>query len=152
MTGLIQNKTKAFYKTNGAYSYNQWNYFQGGCMDKWRSGDFSIQTRCIPLEAFAFKNLLPGKYSIAHDLWAEDSFTITTYLAHFMLILCLFSTVFQLWRLVTFKFSFQAIFPGKNQCKNGPFLWAKSFSQGSNMKTNKSTSCGLSGATILLKF
>ena len=39
------------------YSYNQWNYFQGGCMDKWQSGDFSIQTLCIPLEAFASKYL-----------------------------------------------------------------------------------------------
>ena len=33
LTGLIQNKTKycntkAFYKTHGVYSYNQWNYFQ----------------------------------------------------------------------------------------------------------------------------
>ena len=26
------------------HSYNQWNYFQRGCMDKWQSGDFSIQT------------------------------------------------------------------------------------------------------------
>ena len=25
-------------------------------MNEWRSGDFSIQTRCIPLEAFASKN------------------------------------------------------------------------------------------------
>ena len=31
--------------------------FQHGCMDKWRSGDFSIQTWCIPLEAFTSKNL-----------------------------------------------------------------------------------------------
>ena len=37
------------------YLYNQWNYFQQGCMDKWRSGDFSIQTWCIPLEVFASK-------------------------------------------------------------------------------------------------
>ena len=46
LTGLIQNKTKycnikAFYKTHGIYSYNQWNYFQLGCMDKWRSCDIS---------------------------------------------------------------------------------------------------------------
>ena len=40
-----------FYKTHGIYSYNQWNYFQRGCMDKWRSDDFLIQTWCIPLEA-----------------------------------------------------------------------------------------------------
>ena len=46
---------KAFYKTRGLYSYNQWNYLQRGCMDKWRSGDFSLQTCCIPLEAFASK-------------------------------------------------------------------------------------------------
>ena len=29
--------------------------FQRGCMDKLRSGDFSIQTWFIPLEAFASK-------------------------------------------------------------------------------------------------
>ena len=57
LTGLVQNKTKycnikAFYKTHGVYSYNQWNYFQRGCMDKWQSGDFSMQTWCKPLEAF----------------------------------------------------------------------------------------------------
>ena len=45
---------KAFNKTHGVYSYNQWNYFQRRCMDKRRSGDFSIQTWCIP---FASKNL-----------------------------------------------------------------------------------------------
>ena len=32
---------KAFYKTRGVYSYNQRNYFQRGCIDKRRSGDFS---------------------------------------------------------------------------------------------------------------
>ena len=37
------------------YSYNQWNYFQLGCIDKWVSADFSIQTWCIPLEAFTSK-------------------------------------------------------------------------------------------------
>ena len=47
---------KAFCKFRKVYSHNQWNYFQRGCMDKWRSGDFSIQTWCIPLEAFASKN------------------------------------------------------------------------------------------------
>ena len=46
---------KSFYKIHGVYSNNQWNYFQRGCMDKWRSGDFTIQTWCIPLEAFASK-------------------------------------------------------------------------------------------------
>ena len=63
LTRLIQNKTKycnikAFYKTHSVYSYNQWNYFLRGCMEKWRSGDFSIQTWCIPLEALASKNVL----------------------------------------------------------------------------------------------
>ena len=47
---------KAFYKTHGIYLYNQWNYFQRECMDKWRSGDFSLQTWRIPLEAFASNN------------------------------------------------------------------------------------------------
>ena len=73
LTGQIQNKNKIllnikefyktdgvynikeFYKTDGVYSYNQWDYFQRGCMDKWRSGDFSIQTSFIPLEVFASK-------------------------------------------------------------------------------------------------
>ena len=45
---------KAFNKTHGVYSYNGWNCFQHGCMDKWRSGDFSIQIWRIPLEAFAW--------------------------------------------------------------------------------------------------
>ena len=45
--------SKHFGKTHGVYSYKQCNYFQRGCMDKWRSGEFSIQTWCIPLEAFA---------------------------------------------------------------------------------------------------
>ena len=45
LTVLIQNKTKT------KYCNNQWNYFQRGCMDKWRSADFLIQTWCIPLEA-----------------------------------------------------------------------------------------------------
>ena len=30
--------------------------FQRGCMDKWWSSDFSIETWYIPLEAFASKN------------------------------------------------------------------------------------------------
>ena len=71
LTGLIQNKTKycnikVFYKTQGVYSYNYWNYFQQAYMDKWRSGDFSIQTCCIPLEAFTFKN-------ITHLIYLLDS-------------------------------------------------------------------------------
>ena len=42
---LIKNEPKyciikTFYKTR--YWYNRWNYFQHGCMDKWRSGDFSL--------------------------------------------------------------------------------------------------------------
>ena len=49
------NMKSIFYKTRGVYKCNQWNYFQRGCMDKWRSGDFSIQTWCIILEAFASK-------------------------------------------------------------------------------------------------
>ena len=71
LTGLIQNKQNTafikaflffsffFLKNHGVYSYNQWNYFQRGCMDKWRSGDFSMQTWCISLEAleaFASEN------------------------------------------------------------------------------------------------
>ena len=30
-------------------------------MDKWWSADFSIQTWCIPLEAFASKNNVPSQ-------------------------------------------------------------------------------------------
>ena len=47
---------KAFYKSPGVFSFNQWNYFQRGCIDQWQSGDFSIQTLCMLLEAFASKN------------------------------------------------------------------------------------------------
>ena len=33
-------------------------------MDKWRSGDFSKQTRCIPLEVFVSKNRTYGDRKI----------------------------------------------------------------------------------------
>ena len=49
-----RNQSQHFTKPS-VYSQNQWNYFQHGYTDKWRSGDFSIQTWCIPLEAFASK-------------------------------------------------------------------------------------------------
>ena len=42
--------------------YNQWNYFQRGCIDKWRSGDFSIQTWCIPLEVSLLKMCIYKSY------------------------------------------------------------------------------------------
>ena len=73
MTRLIQNETKfcnikAFYKTPQSIFDNQWNYFQRGCMHKWRSGDFSIQIWHIPLEAFASKNSLLKKQESIQNL------------------------------------------------------------------------------------
>ena len=53
---------KSFYKIRGVYSYNQWNYFQRRCMDKWRSGDFSLQTCCIPAWKLANWNSLLSIY------------------------------------------------------------------------------------------
>ena len=38
------------------YSYIQWNYFQRGCIDKRRTGDFPIQTRLYTFRSFASKN------------------------------------------------------------------------------------------------
>ena len=76
LTGLIQNKTKycninAWCMYTRVYSYNQWNYFQRGCMDKWWSSDFSIQTRCIPFEAFASKNNLILQYFVHFEsVWS----------------------------------------------------------------------------------
>ena len=57
---IINNK--AFHKKRGVYLYNQWNYFQCLCIDEWWSGDISIQTWCIPLEAFASKNDVKGYF------------------------------------------------------------------------------------------
>ena len=56
LTGQIQNEQniKAFYKIRGVYLYDQWNYFQRGCIDQWRSSDFSIQTRLYTFRSFHF--------------------------------------------------------------------------------------------------
>ena len=60
LTGLIQNEQNTaiswhFTKPAEYIRTNMWNYFQRVCMDKWRSGVFSLQTWCISLEAFASK-------------------------------------------------------------------------------------------------
>ena len=80
LTAQIQNKTKycdikGFYKT-----HNQWNYFQRGCMDKWRSGDFSIQTWYIPLEAFASKNE-KRNYNVPRIFSSSFDFTRMPYIS-----------------------------------------------------------------------
>ena len=46
---------------------NQRNYFQHGRMDKWRSGDFSMQTWCTPLELS-----LPKMYCINIQLTVKS--------------------------------------------------------------------------------
>ena len=45
---------KALYKTHGVYLYKKSNYFQCGCINKWRSGDFSIETRLYTFRSFCF--------------------------------------------------------------------------------------------------
>ena len=47
--------SKHFYKTRGVFSFNQWNYFQRGCIDKRRSSDCSIQTRLYIFRSFRFQ-------------------------------------------------------------------------------------------------
>ena len=59
LTRLIQNKqkkaiSKHFIKP-AEYSHpNKWNYFQRGCMDKWQSGDFSLQNLVHTFRSFRF--------------------------------------------------------------------------------------------------
>ena len=56
-------------------SYKEWNYFQRGCMDKWRSGDFQKRKLLKVCTRFEMKNHLTATYSYTH---AENSSTSCT--------------------------------------------------------------------------